>query len=50
MASGIYWLGDWVGHKDGLIAVVKRKIAFSCRESNHESSVVWPVAYSLVKV
>jgi hypothetical protein len=50
MASGIDWSGDRVGHRDNLIAVEKRKTAFSCRESNHDSSVVWPLTYSLVTV
>jgi hypothetical protein len=50
MASGIDWSGDWVGHRDDLIAVEKRETTFSCRESNHDSSV-WPLTFfSLVSI
>jgi len=35
--------GDWMGPRVGMDALKKRKIACLCRESNHDSSVVWPI-------
>jgi hypothetical protein len=32
--SGIHWIGDWVGHRAVLDAVVKRKIPSLSRDSN----------------
>jgi hypothetical protein len=31
-ASSTCWIGDWIGPRAGLDAVVKRKISFSCHE------------------
>jgi hypothetical protein len=33
-ASGTHWIGGWVGPGVGLDAMKKRKISFSCLESN----------------
>jgi hypothetical protein len=33
-APGIHWIGDWVGPRAGLDAVVKRKIHIPSRDSN----------------
>jgi hypothetical protein len=30
-----HWIGDWVGPRAGLDAVVKRKIPSSCRTPDH---------------
>jgi hypothetical protein len=38
--TGINWRGGWVGHKAGLDATEKRKIVYSCRETNANSSVI----------
>jgi hypothetical protein len=46
-ASGIHWLGGWVGPRIGLDAVEKRKISCPYRKSNLVSSFVQPVAYLL---
>jgi hypothetical protein len=40
----IHWIGGWVGPKDVLDAVVKRKIPSSRRESNPRTPIVQPVA------
>jgi hypothetical protein len=36
-ASGTHWIGGRVGPRDGLDAVMKRKIVSPCRDSNHRS-------------
>jgi len=42
---GPHWLGGRVGLRDGLNAVVKRKIPSSCRDSNPWSSSAIPLSY-----
>jgi hypothetical protein len=42
--SGTYWTGGWVGPRAVLDVVVKRKIPSPCRESNHRTPIVQPVA------
>jgi hypothetical protein len=39
---GTHWIGDWVGTKAGLDAVMKRKIPSPCRDSN--PPIIYPVA------
>jgi hypothetical protein len=43
-APGTHWIGGWVGPRDILDAVVKRKIPSSCREWNPGTPIVQPVA------
>jgi hypothetical protein len=43
-APGTHWIGGWVGSRDILDAVVKRKIPSPCQESNPRISIVHPVA------
>jgi hypothetical protein len=43
-ATGIHWIGGWVGRRAILHAVVKRKIPSPRRESNPRTSIVQPVA------
>jgi hypothetical protein len=43
-APGIHWIGGWVGPRDVLDAVVKRKIPNPLRESNRRTPIVQPVA------
>jgi hypothetical protein len=38
-APGIHWIGDWVGPRAVLDAVVKRKIPTSRLESNHRTPI-----------
>jgi hypothetical protein len=33
-SPGTHWIGDWVGHRVGLGAVVRRENPISCCESN----------------
>jgi hypothetical protein len=37
-ALGTHWIGDWMGLRVGLDAVVKIKITSPCRDSNPRSS------------
>jgi hypothetical protein len=46
-ASGTHWMGGWVGLRGGQNTVEKRKIYFTCQETNHDSSVIQSVAQSL---
>jgi hypothetical protein len=41
-APGAHCIGGWVGPRAGLDAVKKRKISFSCRESNPDHPAVTP--------
>jgi hypothetical protein len=41
---GTIWIGDWVGPRAVLDAVVKRKIPSLRRESNPRTPIVQPVA------
>jgi hypothetical protein len=43
-APGTLWIGDWVGPRAVLDAVVKRKIPIPRRESNPRTPLVQPVA------
>jgi hypothetical protein len=43
-APGTHWIGGFVGPRDVLDAVVKRKIPSSLRESNPTTPIVQPVA------
>jgi hypothetical protein len=43
-SSGTHWIGGRVEARDGLDAVVKRKIPSSCRDSNSRSSSPEPSA------
>jgi hypothetical protein len=43
---GIHFTGGWVGPKASMDNIGKRKISYLCRESNSESSVVQPMAWS----
>jgi hypothetical protein len=43
-APSTHWIGGWVGPRDVLDAVVKRKIPSPRRESNPRTPVVQPVA------
>jgi hypothetical protein len=43
-APGTHWIGDWVGPRAVLDAVVKRKIPSPCRELNPRTPIVQPVA------
>jgi hypothetical protein len=43
-APGTHWIGDWVGHRAVLDAVVKRKIPSLHWESNPRTPIVRPVA------
>jgi hypothetical protein len=43
-APGTYWIGDWMGPRAILDAVVKRKIPSPCRESKPRILIVQPVA------
>jgi hypothetical protein len=43
-APGTHWIGDWVGPKAILDAVVKRKIPSPRRESKPRTPIVQPVA------
>jgi hypothetical protein len=43
-ALGTHWIGDWVGPRAVLDAVVKRKILSHRRESNPIIPIVQPVA------
>jgi hypothetical protein len=42
-APGTHWIGDWVGPRDGLDAVVKRNIPGPRRESNPRTPIVQPL-------
>jgi hypothetical protein len=42
-APGTHWIGGWVGPIAVLVAVVKRKIPSSRRESNPRTPIVQPV-------
>jgi hypothetical protein len=42
-APGTHWIGDWVGPRTVLDAVVKRKVPSSRRESNPRTPIVQPV-------
>jgi hypothetical protein len=46
-ASGIHWIGGWVGPRTGLDTVVKRKIPSPCWDSNHRSSIPQSSAITL---
>jgi hypothetical protein len=41
---GTHWIGDWVGLRAVLDAVLKRKIPSPFRESNPRTPVIQPVA------
>jgi len=43
-APGTHWIGDWVGHRTVIDAVVKKKIPSPRRESNPRSPIIQPVA------
>jgi hypothetical protein len=43
-ASGIHWIGGWVGPRAVLDAMLKRKIPSPRRESNPRTPIVQPVA------
>jgi hypothetical protein len=43
-APDTHWIGDWVGPRAVLDAVVKRKIRSPLRESNPRTPIVQPVA------
>jgi hypothetical protein len=43
-APSTHWIGDWVGPRAVLDAVVKRKIPSPRRESNPRTPIVQPVA------
>jgi hypothetical protein len=43
-APGVYSLGGWVDLRAGVDAVEKRQITFPCRDSNCDSSVLYPLA------
>jgi hypothetical protein len=43
-APGTYWIGDWLGPRAVLDAVVKRKIPSTRRESNPRTPIVQLVA------
>jgi hypothetical protein len=43
-ASGTHWIGDWVGPRAVLDAVVWRKIPSSRRKSNSRTPIAQPVA------
>jgi hypothetical protein len=38
-ATGTHWIGGWVGPRDGLEAVVKRKIPSPGRDSNSDHPI-----------
>jgi hypothetical protein len=42
-ALGTYWIGDWVGSRAVLDAMVKRKIPNFRRDSNLDHPIVQPV-------
>jgi hypothetical protein len=42
-ATGTHWIGDWVGPRAVLDAVVKKKISNPRRESNPRTPIVQPV-------
>jgi hypothetical protein len=41
---GTQRIGGWVGPRGGLDAIEKRKISYSCQESNSDSSAIQPVS------
>jgi hypothetical protein len=43
-APNTHWIGDWMGHRTVLDAVVKRKIPSPRRESKPRTPIVQPVA------
>jgi hypothetical protein len=43
-ATVTHWIGDWVGPRAVLDAVVKKKIPSPRRESNSKTPIVHPVA------
>jgi len=43
-APGTHWIGGWVGPRDVLDTVVKRKIPSPYQESNPRTQIVQPVA------
>jgi hypothetical protein len=42
--AGSQYIGGWAGPRIVLDDMKKRKMFFPCRESNHDSSAVQPVA------
>jgi hypothetical protein len=46
LPPGTHWIGDWVGPRAVLDAVVKRKISSPRRESNPRTPIIQPVASS----
>jgi hypothetical protein len=42
--SALHWVGGWVGRRDTLDDVEKRKISCGYREFNSDSSIVQPLA------
>jgi hypothetical protein len=48
-APGIQYIQCWVVPRAGLVASRNNKIPFLYLESNHDPSVVYPVAYSLLQ-
>jgi hypothetical protein len=43
-ASGIHWIGGWVGLRAVLDVVVRRKIPSLCQESNLRTPIIQPIA------
>jgi hypothetical protein len=46
-APSTKFIGFWVSPTADLEVIQKRNISFLCRESNHDSSVLQTIAYSL---
>jgi hypothetical protein len=45
IAPGTHSIGDWVGVRDGMDTVVRRKIPRPCQDSNPRSSSPYPTLY-----
>jgi len=43
-APGTHWIGGWVGPRDSLYAVSKRKIPGPCQELNPDHLTIQPLA------